>query len=287
MIEIPPDLQARPDAGVTTLSWAWILTRRDGARHGFTDHDQRLQVDGVSCESASGFSAGDLRSETGTSPARGAVFGQLESGVITKDAIKAGAWDGAALALYRVDWSDPTQTYRAFTGELGEIRYGDQGFEAEVSGPSARLNRTIGRVFSRLCDAELGDACCQVDLAALGRRVSGVLAGRISRRALRIAGVDPAPGDARDVSEGVLVWTAQPSWPDQRIVTARADGAGLIVELDSAAPGAQTGEALSLTVGCDKRFETCKGRFSNAANFRGCPHMPGNDALIRPVSARQ
>ncbi|HCR66184.1 MAG TPA: hypothetical protein DIW38_06680, partial [Oceanicaulis sp.] len=32
--------------------------------------------------------------------------------------------------------------------------------------------------------------------------------------------------------------------------------------------------------------ETCKARFSNAANFRGCPHMPGNDALIRPVSAR-
>ena len=286
MIEIPPEFQAQLDAGVTTLSWAWILTRRDGARFGFTDHDQMLQVDGVSCEPASGFSAGDLRSETGSAPARGAVFGQLDSGVITRDAIKAGAWDGAALALYRVDWSDPTLNYRAFTGELGEIRYGDQGFEAEVSGLSARLNRTIGRVFSRLCDAELGDERCQVDLAALGRRVSGMLAGRITPRAIRIEGLDPGPGDASDFSEGVLSWTAQPSWPDQRIVTARTDGSGLIVELDSAAPGAEAGEALRLTLGCDKRFETCKARFSNAANFRGCPHMPGNDALIRPVSAR-
>ena len=286
MIEIPPEFQARLDAGVTTLSWAWILTRRDGARFGFTDHDQILQVDGVSCEPASGFSAGDLRSETGSAPARGAVFGQLDSGVITKDAIKAGAWDGAALTLYRVDWSDPTLHYRAFTGELGEIRYGDQGFEAEVSGLSARLNRTIGRVFSRQCDAELGDERCQVDLAALGRRVSGLLAGQITRRAIRIEGLDPAPGDASVFSEGVLSWTAQPSWPDQRIVTARADGTGLIVELDSAAPAAEAGEALRLTLGCDKRLETCKARFSNAANFRGCPHMPGNDALIRPVSAR-
>lgn len=287
MIEIPPELQARLDAGETTLSWAWILTRRDGARYGFTDHDQTLEVDGVSCEPASGFSAGDLRSETGASPARGAVFGQLDSGVITTDAIKAGAWDGAALALYRVDWSDPTLTYRAFTGELGEIRYGDQGFEAEVSGLSARLNRTLGRVFSRQCDAELGDARCQVDLSEPGRRVNGLLAGRISRRALRVGGLDPAPVDVRDYSEGVLAWTAQPTWPDQRIITARADGAGLVVELDSAAPVAEAGEALRLTVGCDKRFETCKTRFSNAANFRGCPHMPGNDALIRPVSARR
>jgi hypothetical protein len=61
MIEIPPELQARLDAGVTTLSWAWILTRRDGACFGFTDHDQVLQVDSVSCEPASGFSAGNLR----------------------------------------------------------------------------------------------------------------------------------------------------------------------------------------------------------------------------------
>ncbi|WP_430431802.1 DUF2163 domain-containing protein [Oceanicaulis sp.] len=287
MIEIPPALQARLDAGVTTLSWAWILNRRDGARFGFTDHDRRLEVEGVSCEPASGFSAGDLRSETGSSPARGAVFGQLDSGVITKDAIKAGVWDGAALSLYRVDWSDPALYYRVFTGELGEIRYGDQGFEAEVSGLTARLNRTIGRVFSRQCDAELGDARCQVDLTATGRRMSGVLAGQITRRAWRVSGLDPAPVDASLFSEGVLSWTGQPSWPDQRIVTARGDGAGLIVELDSAAPErAAAGEALRLTVGCDKRFETCKARFSNAANFRGCPHMPGNDALIRPVSAR-
>ena len=84
MIEIPPEFQARLDAGVTTLGWVWILTRQDGMKFGFTDHDQVLELEGVSCEPASGFTHGDLRSETGGAPARGAVFGQLDSGVITR-----------------------------------------------------------------------------------------------------------------------------------------------------------------------------------------------------------
>jgi hypothetical protein len=38
---------------------------------------------------------------------------------------------------------------------------------------------------------------------------------------------------------------------------------------------------IELREGCDKRFETCVSRFANAANFRGEPHLPGNDLLTR------
>jgi uncharacterized phage protein (TIGR02218 family) len=284
MIDIPPPLQAKLDQGVTTLCWVWILTRRDGARFGFTDHDRALELEGVNCQPASGFTHGDLRSETGGAPARGAVFGQLDSGVLTRADIAAGVWDGAGLALYRVDWSEPSLFWRAFTGELGEIRHGDQGFEADVSGLSARLNRTIGRAFSRLCDAELGDKRCGVDLGGDGRRVTGVMSEQITARALRVSGAGSV--DASALIHGVLSWPGA-AWPDQRIVQARTEGAALVVELEGAVPeGVMPGQAVRLSVGCDKRFETCVSRFSNALNFRGCPHMPGNDALIRPVSAR-
>jgi len=36
-----------------------------------------------------------------------------------------------------------------------------------------------------------------------------------------------------------------------------------------------------VTAGCDKRAETCSGKFGNIANFRGFPHIPGQDAVIR------
>ena len=39
------------------------------------------------------------------------------------------------------------------------------------------------------------------------------------------------------------------------------------------------GDAFTVTAGCDKHFATCQAKFANAVNFRGFPHMPGNDFL--------
>jgi uncharacterized phage protein (TIGR02218 family) len=44
---------------------------------------------------------------------------------------------------------------------------------------------------------------------------------------------------------------------------------------------AESGCRAELREGCDKRFATCVSRFNNAANFRGEPHLPGNDLLTR------
>ena len=47
--------------------------------------------------------------------------------------------------------------------------------------------------------------------------------------------------------------------------------------------GIAVGDDIELTAGCDKRFETCRDRFRNQDNFRGFPHMPGNDFVTRYV----
>jgi uncharacterized phage protein (TIGR02218 family) len=40
-------------------------------------------------------------------------------------------------------------------------------------------------------------------------------------------------------------------------------------------------DLVELIEGCDKGFETCRARFANGDNFRGEPHLPGNDLLTR------
>ena len=44
------------------------------------------------------------------------------------------------------------------------------------------------------------------------------------------------------------------------------------------------GDAFTVSAGCDKRFATCRDRFGNIANFRGFPHMPGNDFALSSAS---
>jgi uncharacterized phage protein (TIGR02218 family) len=43
----------------------------------------------------------------------------------------------------------------------------------------------------------------------------------------------------------------------------------------------EAGVFVELAEGCDKSFATCRDRFANAENFRGEPHLPGNDLLTR------
>ena len=46
------------------------------------------------------------------------------------------------------------------------------------------------------------------------------------------------------------------------------------------------GDMIAVSAGCDKAPETCRDRFNNIANFRGFPHMPGNDVLLSYPNSR-
>jgi uncharacterized phage protein (TIGR02218 family) len=62
--------------------------------------------------------------------------------------------------------------------------------------------------------------------------------------------------------------------------------AGASIELwQSMSEAVAAGDGVTVTPGCDKQFATCKSRFANAANFRGFPYMPGNDAAMAAPAA--
>lgn len=270
MIPIHPELQARLESGATTLCWCWRVTRRDGQVFGFTDHDRAVSADGTAFELSSELSPAPLRNEAGA-PARGAAFGALSSDRITPEDVDAGLWDGARVEILRTDWSEPDLFWRAFTGEIAQVRRGPSGFTADLAGPGARLDRVIGRVFARACDAELGDGRCGVDLSDAAWRGAGTVS-EAEGGALAVTGLEGfTPGW---FARGRIVWSG-----GEARVAVHEPGR---VELDGAARRApQPGESFEIIAGCDGRADTCREKFGNFINFRGCPHMPGNDVLLR------
>ncbi len=81
MRDIPIELAARIESGAATLCHAWVVTRADGGRLGFTDHDRDLVVDGVVCRAASGWTKG--AAEVATGLAAGAFAVDATTGVVT------------------------------------------------------------------------------------------------------------------------------------------------------------------------------------------------------------
>ncbi len=47
----------------------------------------------------------------------------------------------------------------------------------------------------------------------------------------------------------------------------------------SLTPELAPGSLIRLVAGCDKRGQTCRQKFDNFLNFRGFPHIPGEDWL--------
>ena len=40
---------------------------------------------------------------------------------------------------------------------------------------------------------------------------------------------------------------------------------------------------MRLVAGCPKTFAACTAKFANGVNFRGFPHLPGNDFTFGPA----
>jgi hypothetical protein len=166
MRDIPEAMVTRIESGAATLCHVWRLTRRDGGMLGFTDHDRDLTMDGVVCRAGSGWMAGAGESAVGLAAGSFVASGGLDDVAITEADIAAGLYDGARVALWRVDWSEPTLAVRLWTATLTRLRHEGEAFVAEMEGPLAALERVVGRTYGRDCDAVLGDGRCGVDTAA-------------------------------------------------------------------------------------------------------------------------
>ncbi len=269
------DLGARLADDLTMLALCWRIVRRDGVALGFTTHDRPLLIGGLRHDSAPGMAPSAVVRSDGIDIDTMDVAGALSAQAITAADLDAGRYDGAAVTLFLVDWRVPNAgTQELATGTLGNVEIGlgpDAGFTASLRGPTAALLATAVESYSPECRAELGDKRCRVDVR--GRRQRAVVLWAVGDRVSVAAGA----GDSADYAEGRMrVMTGALAGVERRIIGV-ADEA-LVLDDALSLPA---GTMLELVQGCDKRFATCAGRFGNAENFRGEPHVPGGDVLTR------
>ncbi|MCR9086488.1 MAG: DUF2163 domain-containing protein [Rhodobacteraceae bacterium] len=273
-------LIAHLESGATQVCQCWRITRRDGVVQGFTDHDLPLEFEGTVFEAESGLGARAVQHTSGLSADNSAVVGALQSEAITADLLRSGVYDEAALEIWQVYWPNPDLRALRFRGAVGEITITGDAFTAEIRGLSDKLNPPFGRVIQSGCSAVLGDGACGVDMndpahfaelevtASEDGRVflfsgtGGIAAGRFERGRMRI--IDgTAAGQTATIKRHEIT------------------GAEARVELwEPLRRPPRSGDLVRCEVGCDKTLATCRDRFANLSNFRGFPHVPGDDWLM-------
>lgn len=277
MRNISSAMQSHLDCEVTTLCRCWILTRKDAVVMGFTDHDGDILLNDVACQSISGMEASAIEASLGFSVDGQEVSGALSSSAISDEDIEAGKLDGATIEVVVVNWSNVNQYFPESSHIIGDIIREDEHFRAELRSHTALMDQSKGRHFVRHCQADLGDGQCGVSIADAAFTKPGSVVSTDSSVVLVVSGLGGLPaGWARG---GLLKWVSGQNI-DQNIEIAEHYFEQDRVFLHLWKPMShlpQFGDTFQITTGCDKTFATCKAKFLNGLNFRGFPHLPGND----------
>lgn len=254
----------------------WKVTLSNGTIYGFTSHTGNLVVSGITYQAAAGYTPTAIASNADLAVDNLDVIGFLDSAVITESDIQAGLWDFAAVQIFQVNYLDISMgVLNLRSGRLGEIKTTRQQFVAELRGMTQQLQQVIGQIYAPACRADLGDARCKIVLSTL--TVTGSVTSIVSNRFFY--------DTARAEVDGYF--------DNGKVTFNSGANLGLSMEIKSNIAQAfqlqlqmpytiAVGDTYSMSPGCKKRVtEDCKTKFNNVINFRGEPHVPGNDELSK------
>ena len=274
-----PSFKEHLVSGATHVARAWEVRRSDGVRLGFTDHDRDLRLDGLTFCADGGLTARAFATSTGLAVDNSEAIGALRGDGIRDDDISAGRFDGAQVKSWLVNWSNTEDRALQFQGSIGEITKTGGEFRAELRGLSEALNVPRGRVYQAACSAVLGNGDCGFDLSTPGFSIETEIVEVRDRRVMTFADLSPFAQSwfergTLEVLDGAANGLSRVIKEDRTV-----DGLREIQLWESLMADVAAGDQVRLIAGCDKRAETCKAKFSNFLNFRGFPHIPGEDWL--------
>ena len=272
---LPAPLREKLDAGVTHFCHCWRITRRDGTILGLTDHDAGVVFDAQEFLPDAGISVSAIDMRTGLAAPQPEIKGALSSPHLQADDLRQGLYDDAAFELWLVDWQLPDNRLLLLAGHFGAIRHSAGQFHVALRHNSDALHQNRGRLYQKTCDAVLGDKRCRA-----------AIHDRPFTQSMRVDSVKGASlvlfGGGAD-KEGWFAHGVVQNQAGKKFIIRddKSDGFSRRIHLWQDVTGLISAEeTVTLIAGCDRRFATCRDKFSNAVNFQGFPDLADDAALI-------
>lgn len=244
---------------------------------GFTNNAIDLTVSGITYEAATGYGITEIEGKSNLAVDNLEIEALLTSDNITDAALMAGTYDHSEIFIFLVDYTNPNAGQIPMKyGTLGEIRVGRTSYWAEQRGLAQHLQQGIGRTYGIECDADFGDVRCNFNVEST--RVSGIVVDVTNNARFKTTVTSAAWADGH-WDYGVLE-ILNGSNANVRMEVKHSYATGTF-ELFEALPfDVLTGDDVNVLRGCDKLYQTCS-TYGNTDNFRGFPHLPGIDEILK------
>lgn len=261
----------------TTLATLWKITRRDGEVYGFTDHDRDITYGGLLYLASTGYTGSEVVTSGKLNVDNLEVESFFDADSILEADVASGKWDRAQIEVFIINYANTSQgVLQQRRGETGVFQFKGGRFVSELRGMMQYLSNQIGRTYTPLCDATLGDERCGVDLdASPSLRQSFTVTSVASRQEFTDSALTQ---DADWFQYGTVTFdTGENAGYSMEVRTFSAGVVSLMLPLVGEIMVGDTG---TITPGCDKRRATCIAKFDNVLNFRGFSDIPGLDKMI-------
>jgi uncharacterized phage protein (TIGR02218 family) len=253
-------------------------TGRSHAVLGFTDFTKQLTLGKLPLEPSIAYSPTAIANSNDLAVDNVELQGIIDDEGITDEDLIAGTYDYALITFYLVDNTNAANFIILKRGRIGEVSQERDLFFAEFRGLSALLTQDVVKHFMPSCRVELGSTACGVDLSTF--EVSGTVSAVTNRRKFEDTSLTDADGY---FDEGKIRWLTGNNAGREMEVRAYllTDPTNPSVTLlDRMAEDIQVSDTYTMTPGCNKSIATCQGTYTNIANHRGFPHMPGVAELM-------
>lgn len=267
-------ITAARQSSASRLCKIWEIARLDGEILRFTEHDRDLVVGGETYLATASFDPSTIKHTSGLEVSDLDVQGAFDSAYITAEDLLAGRYWGATFVVSEVLWDDTAEGADVLKfGWIGRVKETGGKFVAELLDPASRLQHQIVAQYQALCRATLGDARCGITPTTIAATVMTVT----SRRVLSVV---PTPGfEANWARYGLATFaTGANAGVAMEIYETDGDEITLLLPLPF---DLASGDTLDISVGCDHTLAMCRDKFANVLNFRGEPHCPVTDDLIK------
>jgi uncharacterized phage protein (TIGR02218 family) len=284
---ISPAMQAHLESNTTSLAFCYRIERTDGQVFGFTSWGLDLTVDSEVYEANTISKPTTIKSSAGTGVDNLELEGGIKSDLITDSDLIEGEFDDALIEIFLVNGLDLSMgKIVMFSGFVGEVRQNEFSFFAEARSLIQRATQEVGSICMSTCRADFGDDKCGFDLESLSVtgfpvRVEGTVDTVTSFLVFKSDDLIGSP-DGFFASGKVRFLTGNNAGRRMEVKSSLAANGSIALQLPMPSP-ILVGDTFEIIAGCDKRIETCQSKFGNPINFRGEPHMPGPNAILKVI----
>lgn len=275
MIQISNALKTHLQQDVTTLCTLCLITRQDSKQYGFTDFSDDIVFNGVTFVSGSGQVPMAVKTTSALNVDNTEIITVLSDSTFTESDVNSGLWDFATVKLSKINYKDLTMgQIILMSGTIGQVKIGRNMVTAELRSITQAMQQNIGRIYSNNCSADFCDPKCGLVIGNF------TFTGSVTSQISSISWIDSSLSsfNANYFRGGIITWTSGLNNGFKTEI--RGSISGFITLQLSMINQINIGDTYSIIAGCDKTIGTCSGIFNNQINFRGFPHVPGQDALI-------